>query len=105
MAESIQILPEIVKVRLEVPRVSAKVEVPQVPATVDTKEVPVVLVPGKVGPPGRDGAVIGGAAIDDGAPSRDRVWSSQHTHDQDEAVLDSLTPDVDLVLLFNNALL
>lgn len=84
---------------------SARVEVPQVPVEADTHIVPVVLVPGKVGPPGKDGAVIGGAVIDDGDPSLSRVWSSQHTHDQDEAVLDSLTPDVDLVLLFNNALL
>lgn len=105
MAESIQILPEIAKIRLEVPQVSARVEIPQVPATVDTNDVPVVLVPGKPGPPGQDGAVIGGAAIDDGAPSLERVWSSQHTHDQDAAVVESLTPDVDLVLLFDNALL
>lgn len=104
MAESIEILPKIVKVSLTVPRVLARVEIPLVPATVNTESVPVVLVPGKPGPPGQDGAVIGGAVIHDGSPAGNRVWSSQHTHDQDAAVVDSLTPAIDLVLLFNNAL-
>lgn len=104
MANSIEILPDVVKVSLTVPRVSARVEIPVVPAETDIDNVPVVLVPGKPGPPGRDGAVIGGAVIDDGNPSLNRVWSSQHTHDQDSAVVESLTPGIDLVLLFNNSL-
>lgn len=104
MAESIEILPKIVHVKIEVPRVAARVEIPQVLVSPTTHDVPVVLVPGKPGPPGQDGAVIGGAVIDDGAPAANRVWSSQHTHDQDAAVVDGLTPDVDLTLLFNNAL-
>ena len=92
-------------VRLEVSQVTARIEVPLVPADVSTKDVPVVLVPGKVGPAGKDGAVIGGAVINDGVVAPNSVWSSQHTRDQDNLVVDSLTPEVDLVLLFNNALL
>ena len=104
MAETVEILPDIVKVKLDIPRVSTRVENPQVPADVSEKNAPVVLIPGKPGPPGKDGLVVGGAIIDDGAPSDIRVWSSQHTHDQDVGVVDSLTPEVDLTLLFNNAL-
>ena len=92
-------------VRLEVSQVTARIEVPLVPADVSTKDVPVVIVPGKPGPPGRDGAVIGGAVINDSIVSTNSVWSSQHTRDQDNEVVDSLTPEIDLVLLFNNALL
>lgn len=104
MADSVEILPEVVKIKMEVPRIDARVEVPQVPAVVEEKNAPVVILPGKPGPKGEDGAVIGGAVIDDGAPQSNRVWSSQHTHDQDVEVVDSLTPDVDLTILFNNAL-
>ena len=104
MAEQVMLLPEIVHIKIETPRVSAGVEVPQVPGAPTTRDIPVILVPGKPGPPGQDGAVIGGAVIDDGAPAVNRVWSSQHTHDQDAAVVDGLTPDIDLTLLFNNAL-
>ncbi|QJD49581.1 hypothetical protein HWD32_gp03 [Gordonia phage Secretariat] len=104
MAESVEILPKIVRVKLEVPQVSARVETPLVPAHVEEKTAPVVIVPGKQGPPGKDGAVIGGAVIDDGAPSLNRVWSSQHVHDQDVSIVESLTPEVDLTLLFENAM-
>lgn len=104
MVESVIVLPEIVKIRVETPRVSARVEIPQLPIELMTVDVPVVLVPGKPGPPGRDGAVVGGAVIDDGAPDLNRVWSSQHTHDQDNVVIASMTPEIDLTLLFNNAL-
>ena len=100
----VTILPEVVLIKLETPRVDAIVEVPQVTVPPTTRDIPVVLVPGKPGPPGKDGAVIGGAVIDDGAPKDNRVWSSQHTHDQDNAVIESLTPEIDLILLFNNAL-
>lgn len=92
-------------VELQVSKVTARIEVPLVPAEVGSHDVPVVIVPGKPGPPGKDGDVIGGAVIDDGSPSTNRVWSSQHTHDSDVAVVESLTPEIDLVLLFNNALL
>lgn len=104
MANRVELLPAEVYVRLEAPRVAARVEVPLIPAEPSVREVPVLVAPGKPGPPGKDGAVIGGAVIDDGAPSTNRVWSSQHTHDNDEAVVASLQPDIDLVLLFNNAL-
>ncbi|QPL14652.1 hypothetical protein SEA_SCHWARTZ33_7 [Gordonia phage Schwartz33] len=104
MAESVEILPEIVKVKIEIPTVSARVEAPEVSADVKENNVPVVIVPGKPGPPGKDGAVIGGAVIDDGEPSLNAVWSSQHTRDQDAAIVESLTPEIDLTLLFNNAL-
>lgn len=104
MADPIPVLPEKVYVKIEVPQVKARVEVPSVGSGVIPKDVPVVLVPGRPGPPGQDGEVIGGAVIEDGAPATNRVWSSQHTHDQDAAVVDSLTPDVDLVLLFENAM-
>ncbi|QGJ87985.1 hypothetical protein SEA_AVAZAK_3 [Gordonia phage Avazak] len=104
MADSVEILPEIVRVKIEVPVVSARVETPEVSANVEENKVPVVIVPGKPGPPGKDGSVVGGAVIDDGAPQDNRVWSSQQTHDQDLEVVDSLTPEIDLILLFNNAL-
>lgn len=104
MADSVEILPEVVKIKMEVPRIPSRVEIPQVPTNIEEKNAPVVLVPGKPGPPGKDGVVIGGAVIDDGAPSDSRVWSSQHTHDRDNEVVESLTPEVDLALLFNNAL-
>lgn len=101
MANRVDLLPEKVYVKLEAPRVSARVETPVVPADPQTRELPVLVVEGR---PGKDGAVIGGAVIDDTAPATDRVWSSQHTHDNDVAVVNSLTPDIDLVLLFDNAL-
>ena len=104
MADAVEILPEIVKVKIEVPTVSARVEAPSVSAVVEDKTVPVIVAPGKPGPPGKDGSVVGGAVIDDGPPQQNRVWSSQQTHDQDLEVVDSLTPEVDLILLFNNAL-
>ena len=104
MADSVQILPENVFVKVEAPRVSVRVETPVVPASPTTHEIPVLVVPGKPGPPGKDGAVIGGAVIDDGDPSPNKVWSSQHVHDEDVAVVESLTPEIDLILLFNNAL-
>lgn len=104
MDNRVDLLPEKVYVKLEAPRVSARVETPVVPGTPQTRELPVLVVEGRPGRPGKDGAVIGGAVIDDSAPTTDRVWSSQHTHDNDVAVVESLTPDVDLVLLFDNAL-
>lgn len=104
MADPIPILPDKVYIKIEVPRVQARVEVPQVPSAPTPKNVPVVLVPGKPGPPGQDGAVVGGAVIEDGDPALNRVWSSQHTHDQDVAMIDDLEPEVDLVLLFENAM-
>lgn len=104
MADSVEILPDKVYVKIEVPQVSARVETPLVPGGVVPKDVPVVLVPGRPGPPGQDGEVIGGAVIEDGAPATNRVWSSQHTADQDVAAVEGMTPDVDLTILFNNAL-
>lgn len=104
MDNRVDLLPEKVYVKLEAPRVSARVEAPVVPGNPQTRELPVLVVEGRPGPPGKDGAVIGGAVIDDTAPALDRVWSSQHTHDNDVAVVTSLTPDIDLVLLFDNAL-
>lgn len=104
MDNRVDLLPEKVYVKLEAPRVSARVETPVVPGNPQTRELPVLVVEGRPGPPGKDGAVIGGAVIDDSTPSPDRVWSSQHTHDNDVAVVNSMTPDVDLVLLFDNAL-
>lgn len=104
MDNRVDLLPEKVYVKLEAPHVSARVETPVVPGNPQTRELPVLVVEGRPGPPGKDGAVIGGAVIDDSAPSPDRVWSSQHTHDNDVAVVTSMTPDVDLVLLFDNAL-
>lgn len=104
MADPIPILPEEVYVKIEVPRVKARVEIPEVSANATSKDIPVVLVPGKPGPPGRDGAVVGGAVIDDSDPASNRVWSSQHTHDQDVALVNGLTPEIDLVLLFDNAI-
>lgn len=104
MADSIEILPEIVRVKLDVPQISARVETPEVLVNVEENEVPVILVPGKPGPPGKDGSVVGGAVIDDGPPQNNKVWSSQQTHDQDVDVVNSLTPEIDLILLFNNAL-
>lgn len=104
MANRVDLLPEKVYVKLEAPRVSARVETPVVPGNPQTRELPVLVVEGRPGPPGKDGAVIGGAIIDDAAPAPDRVWSSQHTHDNDVAVVNSMTPDIDLVLLFDNAL-
>lgn len=74
-------------------------------AATETQEIPVLIVPGKQGPPGQDGSVIGGAIIDDGDPKPNRVWSSQKVHEQDEAVIGSVTPEVDLSILFDNALL
>lgn len=101
----VKLLPTNVYVKMEVPKVSARVEDHQVLVNPpEPKELPVLVTKGPPGPPGKDGAVVGGAIIDDGLPSTDRVWSSQHTHDNDVAVVDSLTPDVDLVLLFDNAL-
>lgn len=104
MANRVELLPAEVYARLEIPRVSTRVEVPVIPADPREQELPVLVVEGRPGPPGRDGAVIGGAVIDDATISDDRVWSSQHTHDNDVAVVSSLTPAVDLVLLFDNAL-
>lgn len=104
MDNRVTLLPAKVYVKLETPRVVATVDVPQVPSTSVERHVPVIVAPGKPGPPGKDGAVIGGAVIDDARISSDHVWSSQHTHDNDVAVVDSLTPDIDLVLLFDNAL-
>lgn len=104
MANQVELLPAEVYVRLEAPRVSTRVEVPVIPADPRVQELPVLVAPGKSGPPGRDGAVIGGAVIDDATISNARVWSSQHTHDNDVAVVSSLTPEVDLILLFDNAL-
>lgn len=107
MADSVEILPDKVYVKIEVPQVSARVETPLVPGGVVPKDVPVVLVPGRPGPPGQDGQdgeVIGGAVIEDGPPATNRVWSSQHTADQDAATVDGMTPEVDLTILFNNAL-
>ena len=104
MANRVDLLPEKVYVKLEAPRVSARVETPVVPGNPKERELPVLVVEGRPGPAGKDGAVIGGAVIDDGAPTTNRVWSSQHTHDNDVAVVNSLTPDIDLVLLFDNAL-
>lgn len=104
MANRVELLPAKVYVKLEAPRVAARVETPVIPADPLVRELPVLVAPGLPGPPGKDGAVIGGAVIDDTAPSLDRVWSSQHTHDNDVAVVDGLTPDIDLVLLFDNAL-
>lgn len=104
MANRVDLLPEKVYVKLESHHVAARVETPVVPGNPQERELPVLVVEGRPGPPGKDGAVIGGAVIDDGAPSTNRVWSSQHTHDNDEAVVASLQPDVDLVLLFDNAL-
>lgn len=104
MANRVELLPAKVYVKLEAPRVAARVELPVIPADPQVREIPVLVAPGLPGPPGKDGAVIGGAVIDDAAPAPDRVWSSQHTHDNDVAVVTGLTPDVDLVLLFNNAL-
>lgn len=98
MADEIETLPGVVRLKLVEHKVAARVEFPEV------NEVPVIVVPGKPGPPGKDGSVVGGAVIDDGAPQENRVWSSQQTHDQDLEVVDSLTPEVDLILLFNNAL-
>lgn len=91
-------------IRLEVSEITAKIEVPVIPVEIQENNVPVVVAQGKQGPAGRDGAVIGGAVINDSVTSSNSVWSSQHTHDQDVAVVDSLEPDIDLVLLFNNAL-
>ena len=108
MADSVEILPEIVKIKLDTPRVSARVLIPKVPSSLSENRAPVVIVPGLPGPPGPPGppgnGTGGGVVIDDGTPSLSRVWSSQHTHDQDVEVVDSLTPDVDLTILFNNAL-
>lgn len=104
MADKIEILPEIVRLKLVDHKVAARVETPEVLVDIEENEVPVIVVPGKPGPPGKDGSVVGGAVIDDGAPQQNRVWSSQQTHDQDLEVVDSLTPEVDLILLFNNAL-
>lgn len=104
MADSVEILPEIVKVKIEVPTVSARVEAPEVSAVVEDKTVPVIVAPGKPGPPGKDGSVVGGAVIDDGVVSPNRVWSSEQTSDEDAKVVAGLTPEIDLVLLFNNAL-
>lgn len=104
MDNRVKLLPAKVYVKLETPQVAARVETPVVPADPNTKDIPVLLVPGRPGPPGKDGAVIGGAVIDDGDPATNRVWSSQHTHDNDVEVVNRLTPDVDLVLLFDNAL-
>lgn len=104
MANRVELLPAKVYVKLEAPRVAARVETPVIPADPQVRELPVLVVEGRPGPPGKDGAVIGGAVIDDAATAPDRVWSSQHTHDNDVAVVTSLTPDIDLVLLFNNAL-
>lgn len=104
MANKVELLPAKVYVKLEAPRIAARVELPVIPADPRVRELPVLVAPGKPGPPGKDGAVIGGAIIDDTAPSPDRVWSSQHTHDNDVSVIESLTPDIDLVLLFDNAL-
>ena len=92
-------------IQLEVSKVTARIEVPLIPADVSRHDIPVIVAPGKPGPPGKDGAVVGGAVINDSVIATNSVWSSQHTHDQDVAVVDSLTPEVDLVLLFNNALL
>lgn len=92
-------------IELQVSKVTARIEVPLIPAEVGRKDVPVIIAPGKPGPPGQDGAVIGGAVINDSVTATNSVWSSQHTRDQDLATVDSLTPEVDLVLLFNNALL
>lgn len=103
MADTVEILPEVVKIKLGVPRISTRIEIPKVPSNVEEKHAPVVIVPGKPGPPGPPGT-SGGAIIDDGAPSQTRVWSSQHTQDKDSEVVDSLTPEVDLTILFNNAL-
>lgn len=104
MANRVELLPAKVYVKLDVPRIAARVETPVVPANPTVRDLPVLVAPGRPGPPGKDGAVIGGAIIDDSDPSTNRVWSSQHTHDHDVAVVESLTPDIDLVLLFNNAL-
>lgn len=104
VSNQVTLLPEVVLVKLESLRVAARIEVPQVPAPPETRDIPVLLVPGKQGPPGKDGAVIGGAVIDDSVPQLNRVWSSQHTHDQDNATVESLTPEIDLTILFNNAL-
>lgn len=104
MANRVELLPAKVYVKLEAPRVSARVEAPVIPADPTTKDLPVLVARGRPGPPGKDGAVIGGAIIDDATPAPDRVWSSQHTHDNDVAVVEGLTPDIDLVLLFDNAL-
>lgn len=104
MANKVQLLPKEVYVKLESQRVTARVETPVVPGNPQTRELPVLVVEGRPGRPGKDGAVVGGAVIDDTAPSPDRVWSSQHTHDNDVAVVNSMTPDIDLVLLFDNAL-
>lgn len=94
-----------IELHLQTPRVLPTVEKQSAYADVEQLDIPILLVPGKPGPPGRDGAVVGGAVINDNQISNDSVWSSQHTHDQDNAVIASLTPDVDLILLFNNALL
>lgn len=104
MADEIEILSEIVRLKLVEHKVDARVETPEVLVDIEENEVPVIVVPGKPGPPGKDGSVVGGAVIDDGPPQENRVWSSQQTHDQDLEVVDSLTPEVDLILLFNNAL-
>lgn len=105
MADSVEILPEIVKIKLDTPRVSARVLIPKVPSSLSENRAPVVIVPGLPGPPGPPGnGTGGGVVIDDGAPSLSRVWSSQHTQDKDSEVVDSLTPEVDLTILFNNAL-
>ena len=104
MADEIEILPEVVRLKLVDHKVAVRVEPPEVLVDIGENEVPVIVVPGKPGPPGKDGSVVGGAVIDDGPPQQNRVWSSQQTHDQDLEVVDSLTPEVDLILLFNNAL-
>lgn len=104
VSNQVTLLPEVVLVKLETLRVAARIEVPQVPVPSETRDVPVLLVPGKPGPPGKDGAVVGGAVIDDSTPKLNRVWSSQHTYDQDNATIESLTPEIDLTILFNNAL-
>lgn len=105
MANRVELLPAKVYVKLQAPRVAARVELPVIPSHPQVRELPVLLVKGRPGPPGKDGAVIGGAVINDAITSPDHVWSSQHTHDNDVAVVDGLTPDVDLTLLFDNALL
>lgn len=104
MANQVQLLPKEVYVRLESQRVAARVEAPVIPAEPTSRDVPVLVSqgrPGPQGPPGKDGAEV---LIDDSSTSKDRVWSSQHTHDNDVAVVESLNPDIDLVLLFDNAL-
>lgn len=104
MANRVELLPAKVYVKLEAPRVAARVETPVIPADPQVRELPVLVTQGRPGPPGKDGAVVGGAVIDDATTAPNRVWSSQHTHDNDVAVVTSLTPDIDLVLLFDNAL-